>query len=202
MMYRSATVRADATQSLLAVAQGGRLGSSSRCCFKALFRRDRHDRLHLCPRSQAWCQRRKGGSADPCMGRSRGGLTTKIHALVDADGLPVRLELSAGQAADAPMAEKLLSDIKPGSTLLADKAYDNDAIRNFAKQRKCWAISPPKPTANRPPVSVAGYIANAIWWSVSSIASNRGVVWQRDTTDVQIITLPGSNLPRRGSRVS
>lgn len=35
------------------------------------------------------------------MGRSRGGLTTKIHALVDADGLPVRLELSAGQAADA-----------------------------------------------------------------------------------------------------
>ncbi len=78
------------------------------------------------------------------MGRSRGGLTTKIHALVDADGLPARLELSAGQAADAPMAEKLLNDIKPGSTLLADKAYDNDAIRNFAKQRKCWAniVSP------------------------------------------------------------
>lgn len=60
------------------------------------------------------------------MGRSRGGLTTKIHALVDTDGLPVRLELSAGQAADAPMAEKLLSDIQPGSTLLADKAYDTD----------------------------------------------------------------------------
>ena len=41
------------------------------------------------------------------MGRSRGGLTTKIHALVDAEGRPVRLELTAGQAADAPMAEKL-----------------------------------------------------------------------------------------------
>ncbi|MBB6164742.1 transposase [Rhizobium wenxiniae] len=35
----------------------------------------------------------KKGAADPCMGRSRGGLTTKIHALVDADGLSVRLEL-------------------------------------------------------------------------------------------------------------
>ena len=58
------------------------------------------------------------------MGRSRGGLTTKIHALVDADGLPVRLELTAGQAADAPMAEKLLSDVQPGATILADKAYD------------------------------------------------------------------------------
>ncbi|OCJ51697.1 transposase, partial [Agrobacterium tumefaciens] len=81
------------------------------------------------------------------MGRSRGGLTTKIHALVDADGRPVRLELTAGQAADAPMAEKLLSDLQPGAMILADKAYDTDAIRNFAKQRKCWANIPAK--ANR-----------------------------------------------------
>jgi transposase len=105
------------------------------------------DRFLLRPRSPTWCQCKKGGSADPCMGCSRGGLTTKIHALVDADGLPVRLELSAGQAADAPMAEKLLSDMQPGSTLLADKAYDTDAIRNFAKQRKCWANVPAQ--ANR-----------------------------------------------------
>jgi transposase len=78
------------------------------------------------------------------MGRSRGGLTTKIHALVDADGLPVRLELTAGQAADAPMAEKLLSDVQPGATILADKAYDTDAIRHFAKQRRCCANIPAK----------------------------------------------------------
>ncbi len=57
------------------------------------------------------------------------------------------LELTAGQAADAPMAEKLLSDVKPRATLLADKAYDTDAIRNFVKQRKCWAHIPAK--ANR-----------------------------------------------------
>ncbi|MDE1991709.1 MAG: IS5 family transposase [Rhizobiaceae bacterium] len=81
----------------------------------------------------------KGGSADPCMGRSRGGLTTKIHALVDADGRPVKLDLTAGQAADALMAEKPLSDLQPGATVLAGKAYDTDAICNFAKQRKCWA---------------------------------------------------------------
>ena len=81
------------------------------------------------------------------MGRSRGGLTTKIHALVDAEGRPVRLELTAGQAADAPMAEKLLSDLKPGATLLADRAYDTNAIRTFAKERRAWANIPPK--ANR-----------------------------------------------------
>ncbi|PYE29800.1 IS4 family transposase [Rhizobium sp. PP-F2F-G38] len=78
------------------------------------------------------------------MGRSRGGLTTKIHALVDANGRPVRLELTAGQAADAPIAETLLSNVNPGAILLADKAYDTDAIRSFAKQRKCWANIPAK----------------------------------------------------------
>jgi len=78
------------------------------------------------------------------MGRSRGGLTTKIHALVDADGLPVRLELTAGQAADAPIAEKLRSDVQPGATILANKAYDTDAIRHFAKQCGCWANIPAK----------------------------------------------------------
>lgn len=47
-------------------------------------------------------------------------------------------------AADAPMADELLGDIQPGTTLLADKAYDTDAIRNFANPRNCWANIPAK----------------------------------------------------------
>ena len=42
------------------------------------------------------------------MGRSRGGLTTKIHALVDANGLPVALKLTEGQAHDGRSAEGML----------------------------------------------------------------------------------------------
>lgn len=38
----------------------------------------------------------KKGNGDHCLGRSRGGLTTKIH-VVDAQGLPIRLGLTAGQ---------------------------------------------------------------------------------------------------------
>jgi len=38
------------------------------------------------------------------MGRSRGGLTTKIHALVDACGLPIALKLTEGQAHDGSSA--------------------------------------------------------------------------------------------------
>jgi len=43
------------------------------------------------------------------MGRSRGGLTSKIPAVVDTNGLAVRLALTAGEAHDDPLADKLLS---------------------------------------------------------------------------------------------
>lgn len=78
------------------------------------------------------------------MGRSRGGLTTKIHALVDAEGRPVRLALTAGQAGDAPAAEGLLAGLSPGATLIADRAYDTNAIRAFAAGRGAWANIPPR----------------------------------------------------------
>jgi transposase len=48
------------------------------------------------------------------MGRSRGGLTSKIHALVDSNGLPVRLALSPGEAHDVRLAGKRLSRLKSG----------------------------------------------------------------------------------------
>lgn len=90
------------------------------------------------------------------------GLAVKIHVLVDTDGLLVRLELTAGQSADAPMAEKLLSDIQPGTTMFADKAGDTDVIRNFATQRNAGQTSPPRPAANSPSVSAVGSIASVI----------------------------------------
>lgn len=68
------------------------------------------------------------------MGRSRGGLTSKIHALVDGNGLPVRLALSPGEAHDVRLAGKLLSRLKSGSMLLADSGYDADWIRELAQR--------------------------------------------------------------------
>ena len=65
------------------------------------------------------------------VGRSRGGLTSKIHALVDSNGLPVRLSLSPGEAHDVRLAKKLLSSLKSGSRLLADRGYDADWIRDL-----------------------------------------------------------------------
>lgn len=63
------------------------------------------------------------------MGRSRGGLTTKLHALVDARGLPIRLKLTEGQAHDGRSATDMLDRIGSGQVLLADRAYDSDSLR-------------------------------------------------------------------------
>ena len=79
------------------------------------------------------------------MGRSRGGLTTKIHALVDANGLPVKLKLTEGQAHDGVSARDMLDDIGAEQILLADRAYDSDALRQTLASRGAWACVKPMP---------------------------------------------------------
>lgn len=79
------------------------------------------------------------------MGRSRGGLTTKIHALVDANGLPIMLKLSAGQAHDGKSAADMLGGLGPGQILLADRAYDSDALRSTMAAQGVWANIKPMP---------------------------------------------------------
>jgi len=88
------------------------------------------------------------------MGRSRGGLTAKIHALCDAGGLPIKLKLSAGQAHDGRAADSMLGGLGPGHILLDDAAYDADAMRLNLADRGAWACVKPMPTrANIPAFS-------------------------------------------------
>ncbi|MCC4252613.1 IS5 family transposase [Sphingobium naphthae] len=110
--------------------------------FSRLQRRTGDDRFHLHARPPARCDGQKRGPGDHGMGRSRGGLTTKLHALVDADGRPVSLRLTGGQVHDAREAEALIGAIPEGSTLLGDKGYDSTAIREAAAARNIWANIP------------------------------------------------------------
>ena len=85
------------------------------------------------------------------MGRSRGGLTTKIHALVDAEGLPIALKLTEGQAHDGKSAEDMLEQMQRGQILLADRAYDSDAMRKRLAERGAWANVKPMPNRKNVP---------------------------------------------------
>src|ERR1700712_3738512 len=83
--------------------------------------------------------RKKGTDDDQALGRSVGGFSTKIHILVDALGNPVEFILTGGQEADVTQAEPLMRGHKTGA-VIADKAYDSNAIVDAAKRQGAEAV--------------------------------------------------------------
>jgi hypothetical protein len=80
---------------------------------------------------------------DQALGRSKGGVITKIHALVDALGNPLRFLLTPGQVHDLAGADALLPQMT-ADLLIADKAYDADerVIAPLTAAGKTTAIPP------------------------------------------------------------
>jgi transposase len=87
------------------------------------------------------------------LGRSRGGLSTKIHLAVDRRGRPLRVLLTPGQAGDNPQLLPLLDGIRvarvgPGrprsrpEMVIADKAYSHPSTRQALRDRKIRFVSP------------------------------------------------------------
>jgi transposase len=85
------------------------------------------------------------------MGHSRGGLTTKIHALVDIEGRPIHLKLTQGQAHDGRSAADMFDTVLTGNILLGDRAYDSDALRAELQSRGAWGCIRPMPTRKNIP---------------------------------------------------
>jgi transposase len=75
------------------------------------------------------------------LGRSRGGFGTKIHAAVNGLGLPVKLVLTPGQAADVTQAENLIQDL-PFEVVIGDRGYDSQAIVAGIEQHGGEAVIP------------------------------------------------------------
>ncbi|MBF8704705.1 IS5 family transposase [Pseudomonas putida] len=99
--------------------------------------------------------------ADHALGRSRGGLTTKIHMLCDANGIPLRFLLSGGQASDISYAQPLLDEVSIPSSqrgrprkrckwLLADKGYDAEALRRYCDQYRMQPVIPLRSMKRKP----------------------------------------------------
>ena len=86
------------------------------------------------------------------MGRSRGGLTTKIHALVGANGMPIAIKLTEGQAHDGRSAADMLDGLQAGQILLGDRAYDSNALRESMTAQGVWANIRPMDHRLDPPV--------------------------------------------------
>ncbi|CAM5615202.1 Transposase OS=Streptomyces glaucescens OX=1907 GN=SGLAU_32245 PE=4 SV=1 [Streptomyces glaucescens] len=87
------------------------------------------------------------------IGRSRGGLSTKVHLAADGRARPLAFTVTAGQAGDAPAFETVMSRIRvprtgPGRprtrplAVLADRAYSSRAIRAHLRRRGIRAVIP------------------------------------------------------------
>src|SRR5450759_64025 len=132
---------------LYSLGQGGCLGAGLQASRRACRQRIRDDRFdhRACPSAQRW--RPKKAGEDEAIGRSKGGLSTKINATVDALGNPTGFTLTPGQACDLDGADILLPQIA-ADIVIADKGFDADerVIEPLEKAGKITVI-PPK--ANR-----------------------------------------------------
>ncbi|WP_211209020.1 IS5 family transposase [Corynebacterium doosanense] len=97
------------------------------------------------------CQEPEGHA----VGRSRGGLSSKLHAAVDGEGMPLSIVLTGGQRNDGVVLAEVLVDIRvprigPGrprtrpDAVIADKAYSNRVIRKMLSARGIRAVIPQK----------------------------------------------------------
>lgn len=101
-------------------------------------------RFDHCTGAPARSGPKKSAPETECLGRSRGGIGTKIHACVESLGNAVRLIATGGQAGDSPQALPLLADLKPGK-VLADTAYDSDETRAYCAEKGIEVVVPSHP---------------------------------------------------------
>jgi transposase len=91
----------------------------------------------------AGCDSKKWG-VQIIVSADHAGAHDKIHVVVDAQGLPIRLGLTAGQAHDGQIADTLLDHLGPCTVVLADKAYDAYRIRELIQGQGATLNIPPK----------------------------------------------------------
>lgn len=95
--------------------------------------------------------RRKAQIISNALDRSRGGFSTKLHALVDTKGRPLHVEITPGQQHESTVAEALIADHARGKAFIADTGYDSDAIRAQLKELQIKAVICANPTRKKKP---------------------------------------------------
>jgi transposase len=83
------------------------------------------------------------GTQNQAIGRSSGGLTTKIGALVDALGNLIAFVLVPGQRHDVNLVDKLMNGVACGA-FLGDKAFDANKVRELLARNGAEAVILPR----------------------------------------------------------
>ncbi|GHE72541.1 IS5 family transposase [Camelimonas fluminis] len=126
---------------------------------------------------------RKRGERAQAIGRSRGGRTTKIHALTDAFCRPIAFLLTGGQVADCTAADTLLEYMPHTDILHGDKGYDTNAVRAKIENMGVAPNIPPKgPAGSGRAVFHQYFIGSEMRLSACSAASRTSAGSRPDMT--------------------
>jgi len=80
--------------------------------------------------------------SNECIGKSRGGNSTKIHLAVESGGLPICFELFEGQKHDITHAESLVNQLEELYTFIADRGYDSPTLRDYIESKGGESVIP------------------------------------------------------------
>ena len=82
----------------------------------------------------------QGGQDKQALGKSRGGLSSKIHMKVDAFGMPLEFVLTGGQVHEASQVDFLVNE--HSDYMIADRGYDSDKIREMCRNKGIEPVIP------------------------------------------------------------
>jgi transposase len=91
----------------------------------------------------------EGGREAQAVGFTKGGWNSKVHAVVNAQGRPLALALTAGNVADVAHAQDTLEEVE-AKILTADRGYDSDGLRIWLFERGIKPYIPAKSDRENP----------------------------------------------------
>ncbi|WP_456152405.1 IS5 family transposase [Paracoccus caeni] len=142
--------------------------------------------------------RTKGfGGSENCPGDSfPGERNTKLHAVTDTNGRPIRFFMTAGQVSDYVGAAELLSSLPKADWLLADRGYDADWFREAPKNKGASPVSRAGSPEASPSHTTSAATDDGTALRSCSAGSKIGGASQLDTTDARKSSSPPSHSPQ------
>ena len=130
------------------------------------------------------------------IGRTKGGLTTKLHAVTDAKRRPLKSFMTAGQVSDYTGTAAPLGGLPEAEWLIEDRGYDADWFRSAFKTKVYVHASPVGSHAAKLSATTGGAIADATASRSCSVASKTGAESQPAMTGVPKPSYPPSHSPQ------